>query len=113
MVASLRGAGESIHTLADVFGEEVAQQVEDDSWIAHAGSKGWAALTKDRRIRHRTVEREAVQVHGVVLLLWRTPISAWRRWRAPSSAPCPASMRFAVLDRAVRSGWCSATAGWK
>ena len=67
VVASLRGAGESIHTLADVFGEEASQQIEDDSWIAHAGSKGWAALTKDRKIRHRTVEREAVQVHGVVL----------------------------------------------
>jgi PIN domain-containing protein len=67
VVASLRGAGELIHTLADVFGEEVSQGVEDDSWIAHAGSRGWAALTKDRRIRHVTVEREAVRYHDVVL----------------------------------------------
>lgn len=67
VVASLRGAGELVHTLADVFGEDVSQRVEDDSWIARAGSQGWAALTKDKRIRHVTTEREAVGLHGVVL----------------------------------------------
>jgi hypothetical protein len=67
VVGALRGAGERVHTLADVFGEDVSQQVDDDSWIAYAGSQQWAALTKDRRIRHVTSEREAVQIHGVVL----------------------------------------------
>ena len=64
---ALRGAGEQVHTLAEVFGEEAAQQLEDESWIAHAGLRGWAALTKDKRIRHRPVEREAVLVHRVPL----------------------------------------------
>ena len=66
-MAALRGAGEVVHTLADVFGEGVSQQVDDDSWIARAGSEGWAALTKDRRIRHVTAERDAVTAHGVAL----------------------------------------------
>jgi hypothetical protein len=67
VVTALRGVGERVHTLTDVFGEDVAQQLEDDAWIAHAGSRGWAALTKDKRIRHRTVEREAVATHQVPL----------------------------------------------
>lgn len=66
-VAALRDVGEQVHSLADVFGEQVSQELEDDSWIAHAGSRGWAALTKDKKIRHRTAEREAVAVHRVPL----------------------------------------------
>jgi PIN domain-containing protein len=67
VVTALRGAGEQVHTLAEVFGEQASQQLEDQSWIAHAGSRDWAALTKDKKIRHRTVEREAVDAHGVQL----------------------------------------------
>jgi hypothetical protein len=67
VVTELREAGERIHTLADVFGEQTSQQVDDDSWIAHAGSRGWAALTKDKRIRRVTVEREAVAAYQVPL----------------------------------------------
>nr|WP_229688549.1 hypothetical protein [Micromonospora yangpuensis] len=63
----LRAAGESVHTLADVFGEGNAQGVEDESWISYAGSRNWVALTKDRRIRHVTREREAVREHDVML----------------------------------------------
>ncbi|GID29054.1 hypothetical protein [Paractinoplanes brasiliensis] len=67
VVTALRDVGERIHTLAEVFGEQISQQVDDDSWIAHAGSRNWAALTKDKRIRHVTVEREAVAEHRVPL----------------------------------------------
>jgi hypothetical protein len=67
VVTALRDVGEHVHTLAEVFGEEVSQQLDDDSWIAHAGSRGWAALTKDKKIRHRTAEREAVALHRVPL----------------------------------------------
>ncbi|GAA2671259.1 DUF5615 family PIN-like protein [Actinoplanes palleronii] len=67
VVAALRDVGERVHTLADVFGEPASQQVEDVSWIAYAGSQGWAALTKDKRIRHVTSEREAVAAHRVCL----------------------------------------------
>lgn len=67
VVAALRDVGEQVHSLAEVFGEQVSQELEDDSWIAHAGSRGWAALTKDKKIRHRTAEREAVAAHQVPL----------------------------------------------
>ena len=67
VVTALPEVGELVHTLADVFGEQPSQQVEDDSWIAYAGSRGWAALTKDKRIRHVTTERDAVAEHHVSL----------------------------------------------
>ncbi|GAA2506533.1 hypothetical protein [Winogradskya humida] len=67
VVAALRDAGETVHTLAEVFGEQVSQDVQDTSWIARAGSQEWAALTKDRRIRHVTLERDAVREHNVQL----------------------------------------------
>jgi hypothetical protein len=67
VVTALRGVGERVHTLADVFGEQPSQQVEDVSWIAHAGTRGWAALTKDKHIRHVTAEREAVARYRVPL----------------------------------------------
>ncbi|MEV8516311.1 hypothetical protein [Dactylosporangium sp. NPDC051484] len=67
VVTSLREAGLTIHTLADVFGEADSQLVEDTNWIAYAGSHHWACLTKDRRIRHVTIERDCVVDHGVKL----------------------------------------------
>lgn len=41
VVGALRAAGETVHTLAEVFGEAESQVTDDDSWIAYAGSKGW------------------------------------------------------------------------
>lgn len=48
-----------VHTLADVYGERRAQDVEDEEWIGRAGREGWVVLTKDDRIRYRQVERDA------------------------------------------------------
>lgn len=54
-------------TLADVFGEERAQEMVDPEWITHAGQHNMIALTKDKHIRHRTVERESVAAAGLHL----------------------------------------------
>jgi hypothetical protein len=67
VVATLRGAGHTVHTLADVFGESGAQLVPDEDWIVYAGGHRWAALTKDSRIRQRPAERDAVTTHDVLL----------------------------------------------
>ncbi|HZN16811.1 MAG TPA: hypothetical protein VFB84_01215 [Micromonosporaceae bacterium] len=67
VVAALRGAGEIVHTLADVYGEEQSQQTEDPIWIAKAGAQRWAALTKNKKIRYVTRERDAVAEHAVWL----------------------------------------------
>lgn len=62
---ALREAGFTTHTLASVYGEERAQKVADDEWIALAGEKKWIVFTKDDAIRRRPVELAAVERHAV------------------------------------------------
>jgi hypothetical protein len=50
-----------------VFGEKGAQLAADTEWIAVAGQHGWVALSKNKRIRYVTAEREALAEHGVPL----------------------------------------------
>jgi PIN like domain len=53
VVIALRSAGVVVHTLAEVFGgEQGAQETSDVDWIEVAGRHGWAALTKNKRIRY-------------------------------------------------------------
>jgi hypothetical protein len=56
---ALRRLGYVVHTLADVYGERLAQEVRDETWIERAGWENWVVLTKDDRIRYRHAELEA------------------------------------------------------
>src|ERR1022692_3311469 len=58
--AALRDAGLIVRTLADVYGEVAAQDVEDRDWIALAAQNDWVVLCKDDRIRRRRAERDAL-----------------------------------------------------
>ena len=40
----------------------------DQEWLAEAGRRGWVALTRDLRIRYRTLEREAALANGVRMI---------------------------------------------
>lgn len=42
-----------------------AQHTPDEVWLAEAGKRGWIVLTRDKRIRHRAIEIEALLAHGV------------------------------------------------
>jgi len=57
----LRRAGLVVHTLAEVYGEQAAQETEDTAWIALAAQRGWVVLTKDDHIRRRPAERQAIE----------------------------------------------------
>jgi hypothetical protein len=57
----LRGAGLTVRTLTEVYGERAAQGTEDTAWIALAAQRGWVVLTKDDRIRRRPAERQATE----------------------------------------------------
>lgn len=46
---ALRSAGLTVRTLADVYGEEAAQETEDTEWIRLAAERGWIVLCKDDR----------------------------------------------------------------
>jgi hypothetical protein len=61
---ALREAGLTVVTMAEVFGDR-EQQVEDDEWLERAGREGWVVFTKDKRIRYRHVEIEAIRLHRV------------------------------------------------
>lgn len=58
--AALRDDGWSVVTLAEHYGMPRDEQVADTEWIADAASRGWPVLMKDKRIRHREAEIEAV-----------------------------------------------------
>ena len=64
MPQALRDAGLVAHTMVEVFGSR-EQHVADDEWLERAGREGWIVLTKDKRIRYRHVEIEAIRLHGV------------------------------------------------
>jgi hypothetical protein len=61
-----------VRTALDVAGANVvvhdeyfAPDEEDVVWLAEAGRRSWAVLTKDRRIRKRVLERRALKAAGV------------------------------------------------
>ena len=58
--AALRLVGLMVRTLADVYGEEAAQETEDVEWISLAAERAWVVLCKDDRIRRRPAERDAL-----------------------------------------------------
>jgi hypothetical protein len=60
----LREAGFTLHTMREVYGAR-GEDVEDVEWLRRCGEEGWVALTKDKRIRYRAAERDAVLAHGV------------------------------------------------
>lgn len=58
--AALRSDGWNLITLAEHYGVPADEQVADVDWIEEASKHGWPVLMKDKRIRHRHAEREAV-----------------------------------------------------
>ena len=57
----LRAAGLRLTTLSEYYGVPEDETVADEEWLALAGSNGWVVLMKDKRIRYRPHEREAVR----------------------------------------------------
>ncbi len=61
--AALREDGWEVVTLAEHYGMPRDEEVADTEWIAEAAVQGWPVLMKDKRIRHRSAEIEAVVKH--------------------------------------------------
>jgi hypothetical protein len=60
VVAGLREVGLTVPSMADIYGEQQAQRLPDESWLRDAGEHGWVVLTKDDAIRRRPAERDAM-----------------------------------------------------
>ncbi len=65
IVVALRAAGLTVHSMAEVYGEERAQRLPDEVWLRDVGEKGWVVLTKDDAIRRRPAERDAMVAAAV------------------------------------------------
>ncbi len=65
LAETLRDLGCTVHTMASVYGEDMAQQLDDETWLRDAGEKGWVVLMKDDAIRRRPAERDALADAGV------------------------------------------------
>jgi hypothetical protein len=59
----LRTAGWELVTLAEHYGVPRDEQVADTLWIQDAAEREWPILMKDKRIRHRRAEIDAVIQH--------------------------------------------------
>ena len=57
---ALRLAGWSLQTHHDVFGDR-DEQVPDVEWLERCGRMGLPVLTKDRRLRYRPAEIDAIR----------------------------------------------------
>jgi len=56
---ALRDAGEAVETHNDIF----ASGTPDIVWIEYAGKQKRLAITKDKRIRHRSAEIKAIKTY--------------------------------------------------
>jgi hypothetical protein len=57
---ALRDAGIEIQTLRERYGEAEGQKVADEKWITEATLDGYILLHKDKRVRRRANERQAL-----------------------------------------------------
>jgi hypothetical protein len=61
LVAELTAAGIAF----DRVGITVPLGAPDDVWLSHCGKHSYVALTRDQRIRYRSLEKQALIDHGV------------------------------------------------
>ena len=51
--------------MAEQNGMPADETVQDDEWLTLAGTRNWAVLLKDDRIRYRESERRALMSSGI------------------------------------------------
>ncbi|HET6630372.1 MAG TPA: DUF5615 family PIN-like protein [Woeseiaceae bacterium] len=64
---ALRAVGIAV----EVHDDHLAANAPDEEWIALVGRRQWLAITKDKNIRYRTAELEAIKEHGAKVLVVR------------------------------------------
>ena len=68
MIANrLRAEGISLETHDDHLPEDAS----DEDWIALVGRKNWLAVTKDKNIRYRSAELDAIKRHSARVIVIR------------------------------------------
>jgi PIN domain-containing protein len=102
--AGLREDGWEVVTLAEHYGMPRDEEIANTEWIADAASRGWPILMKDKRIRHRRAEIEAVTTNKAKCFVitrgdLASAVTVSQRRHGSSSAP-PAERVAAVTAMA-------------
>ena len=63
----LQNAGEQV----EVHDDHLPQNAPDEEWIQLVGEKGWLAVTKDKNIRYRQSELEAIKEYKARIFVIR------------------------------------------
>lgn len=63
LVSRLREAGWDARTLAEEYGDAVAQALRDEEWIAAGTRSGYILLAKDHRVAVRPLEAQAIYMN--------------------------------------------------
>lgn len=70
----LRDAGISV----EIHDDHLEPAAPDEDWIELVAIKGWVALTRDKNIRYRAAEKEAVRYHSAKVIVIRAKNSTAR-----------------------------------
>ncbi len=65
VAAALREIGVNV----EVHEDHYAPDARDQDWLEDVGKKGWVVLTKDRHIRYRVLEKEALMKARVAVFV--------------------------------------------
>lgn len=57
--------------MVEVHDDHLDQDAPDEEWIALVGDRKWLAVTKDKNVRFRTAEIEAIKCRGARVLVIR------------------------------------------
>ena len=114
IVEGLREAGLTVHSMADVYGEQQGQLLADESWLRDAGEHRWVVLTKDDAIRRRPAERDAmIEASARVFCLTTAKLRGAEqlerfvanRHRIIRQARKPGPYIYGVYERELRRLW--------
>lgn len=67
IAARLRSEGIKV----EVHDRHLPSDAPDKEWIALVGRKGWVAVTRDKNIRYRTAEIDAIRKHSARVIVIR------------------------------------------
>ncbi|MBI2774083.1 MAG: DUF5615 family PIN-like protein [Chloroflexi bacterium] len=66
LVQGLRAFGEDVQHLRDSF----AAEAPDTEWIPEVARRGWVVVTRDKHIRTRPLELDALRSHGLRVFIF-------------------------------------------
>lgn len=91
IAAPLVAAGARVYLHDDYFD----QGVEDEVWLTEVGKKGWVVLTKDKTIRYRTIERQALMNAGLKAFFFMSGSISFSSMAEIIAKALPAIRKFA------------------